>query len=70
MSGWLKSAFKNVLNSGLKIAEAILKPIIREFSDLREIKEIVNDLILDRNEKSNEIKKVIYGSKDNFKPYK
>ena len=26
--------------------------------------------MLDKDEKTNEIKKVIYGSRDNFKPYK
>ena len=33
---------------------------------LNEIKEILNDPILDRDEKTNEIKKIIYGSKDNL----
>ena len=31
MSGWLKSIFKGVLNTGLKLAETILKPIIINF---------------------------------------
>ena len=30
MSGWLKSVFKSVLNTGLKLAEIILKPIIQK----------------------------------------
>ena len=70
MSDWLKSVFKSVLNTGLKLAEIILKPIINKFFDSKEIKEIVNDPILDKDEKINEIKKSIYGLKDNFKPYK
>ena len=70
MSGWLKSVFKSVLNTGLKLAEIILKPIIDKFFDLKETKEIVNDSILDKDEKIDEIKKSIYGLKDNFKPYK
>ena len=70
MSDWLKSVFKTVLKTGLKLAETILKPIISKYFDLKEIKEIVNDPILDKDEKTNEIRKVIYGSKDNFKPYK
>ena len=70
MSGWLKSVFKSVLNTGLKLAEIILKPIINKFFVSKEIKEIVNDPILDKDEKINEIEKYIYGSKDNFKPYK
>ena len=70
MSGWLKSVIKSVLNTGLKLAEIILKPIINKFFDLKEIKEIVNDPILDKDEKIDEIKKSIYGLKDNFKPYK
>ena len=44
MSGWLKSVFKSVLNTGLKLAETILKPIINTFFDSKEIKEIVNNL--------------------------
>ena len=70
MSDWLKSAFKSALKTGVKLAETILKPIISKFFDLKEIKEIVNDPILDKDEKANEIKKTIYGSKDNFKPYR
>ena len=70
MSDWLKSLFKTILKTGLKLADIILKPIISKFFYLKEIKEIVNDLILDKDEKINEIKKVIFGSKDNFKPYK
>ena len=58
MSGWLKSVFKSVLNTGLKLAEIIRKPIINKFFDLREIKEIVNDPILDKDEKIGEIKKI------------
>ena len=64
MSGWLKSVFKSVLNTGLKLAEIILKPIINNFFDLKEIKEIVKDYEID------EIEKSIYGLKDNFKPCK
>ena len=64
MSGWLKSVFKNVLKTGLNLVETILKSIISKIFDLKEIKEIVNDPILDRDEKTNEIKKIIYGSKD------
>ena len=63
MSDWLKSVFKSVLN-------ITLKPIINKFFDSKDIKEIVNDPILDKDEKINEIKKSIYGLKDNFKPYK
>ena len=70
MSGWLKSVFKSVLKTGLKLAETILKPIISTFFDLKEIKEIANDPILDKDEKANEIKKIIYGSKANFKSYR
>ena len=70
MSGWLKSVFKSVLDTGLKLAETILKPIINKLFDLKEIKEIGNDPILYMNEKTNEIKKIVYGLKDNFKPYK
>ena len=66
MSGWLKSVFKSVLKTGLKLAETILKPIISRFFDLKETKEIVNDPILDKDEKANEVKKVIYGSKDDL----
>ena len=40
MSGWLKIVLKIVLNTGLKLAEIILKPIINKFFDLKEIKEI------------------------------
>ena len=57
MSGWLKGVFKSVLNTGLKLAEIILKLIINNFFDLKEIKEIVNDPILDKDEKIDEIKK-------------
>ena len=64
MSDWLKSVFKNVLKTGLNLVETILKSIISKIFDLKEIKEIVNDPILDRDEKTNEIKKIIYGSKD------
>ena len=70
MSGWLKSVFKSVLNTGLKLAEIILKSIINKFFDLKEIKEIANDPIMDKDEKIDEINKSIYGLKDNFKPYK
>ena len=70
MSGRLKSVFKSVLNTGLKLAEIILKPIINKFFDSSEIKEIVNDPILDKDENIDEIKKSIYGLKDNFKPCK
>ena len=35
MSGWLKSVSKGVLNTGLKLAEIILKPIINRFFDLK-----------------------------------
>ena len=66
MSGWLKSIFKSVLKTGLKLAETILKPIISRFFDLKEIKDVVNDPILDKDEKANEIKKNIYGSKDDL----
>ena len=66
MSDWLKSVFKNVLKAGLKLVETILKPIISKIFDLKEIKEIVNDPILDRDEKTNEIKKIIYGSNDDL----
>ena len=62
MSDWLKSVFKNVLKTGLKLPETILKPIFSKIFDLKEIKEIVNDPILDRDEKTSEIKKIIYGS--------
>ena len=64
----MSDCLKSVLNIGLKLAETILKSIINKFFDLKKMKEIVNDPILDRDEKTNEIKKVIYGSKDNFKP--
>ena len=47
-----------------------LKSIINNFFDSRRIKEIVNDPILDKDEKIGKIKKSIYGLKDNFKPYK
>ena len=70
MSDWLKSVFKNLLKTGLKLAETILKPIISRFFDLEEIKGIVKDRILDKDVKANEIKKIIYGSKDNFRPYR
>ena len=70
MSGWLKSVFRSVLNTGLKLAEIILKPIINKFFDIKEIKEIANDPILDKDEKIDEIKKSIYSLKDNFKLYK
>ena len=70
MSDWLKSVFKNLLKTGLKLAETILKPIISRFFDLEEIKGIVKDRILDKDEKANEIKKIIYGSTDNFRPYR
>ena len=70
MSGWLKSVIKSVLNTGLKLVEIVLKQINNKFFDLKEIKEIVNDLILDKDEKTDEIKKSIYGLKDSFKPYK
>ena len=70
MSGWLESVFKSVLNTGLKLPEIIIKPIINKFFDLKEIKEIVIDPILDKGGKLDEIKKSIYGLKDNFKPYK
>ena len=70
MSGWLKSVFKSILNSGLKLAEIILKPIINKFFYSKEIKEIVNDPILDKDEKIDKIKKSSYGLSDNFKPYK
>ena len=70
MSGWVKGVFKSVLNTGLKLAEIILKLIINKFFDLKEIKEIVNDPIVDKDEKIDEIKKSIYRLKDNFKPYK
>ena len=70
MSGWLKSVFKSVLNTGLKLAETILEPIINKFFDSKEFKEIVDDPILDKGEKIDEIKKSIYGLKDSFKPYK
>ena len=58
MSGWLKSVFKSVLNTGLKLAEIIRKPIINKFFDLREIKEIVNDPILDKDEQIDQIKNI------------
>ena len=64
MSGWLKSVFTSVLNTGLKFAEIILKPIINKFFDLKEIKEIVNDPILDKDEKIDEIKTSISSLKD------
>ena len=64
MSGWLKSVFTSVLNTGLKFAEIILKPIISKFFDLKEIKEIVNDPILDKDEKIDEIKTSISSLKD------
>ena len=70
MSGWLKSVFRSVLNTGLKLAEIILKPIINNFFDIKEIKEIANDPILDKDEKIDKIKKSIYSLKDNFKLYK
>ena len=66
MSDWIKSIFKNVLKTGLKLVETILKPIISKVFDLKEIKEIVNDPIFDRDEKANKIKKIIYGSKDDL----
>ena len=69
MSGWLKSVFKSVLNTELKLPEIILKPMINKFFVSKEIKEIVNNPILDKDEKKDEIKKSIYGFKDNFKPY-
>ena len=56
--------------TGLKLAEIILKPIINKFFDSKQIKEVVNDPILDKDEKIDEKKKSIYGLKDNFKPYK
>ena len=72
MSGWSKSVFKSALKTGLKLVETIRKPIISKIFHLKEVKEIVNDPILDRDEKTNEIKKIIYGSKDdlenNYKP--
>ena len=70
MSGWLKNVFKSVLNIGLKLAEIILKPITNRYFDLKEIKEIVKDPLLDQDEKIDEIKKSIYGLIDHFKPYK
>ena len=56
--------------TGLKLAEIILKPVINKFFDSKQIKEVVNDPILDKDEKIDERKKSIYGLKDNFKPYK
>ena len=56
MSDWLQSVFKTELEAALKLPETILKPIIGK---LKEIKEIVNDPILDKDEKANEIIKVI-----------
>ena len=70
MSGWLKSVFKSILNTGLKLAEIILKPIINKFFYSKEIKEVVNDPILDKDEKIDKIKKSSFGLRDNFKPYK
>ena len=58
MSDWLKSVFKNVLKTGLKLVETILKPIISTIFDLKEIKEIVNDLLLDRDEKQRKLEKL------------
>ena len=52
------------------MAEIILKPIINKFFDLKAIKEIANDPILDKDEKIDEINKSVYGLKDSFKPYK
>ena len=55
MSSCVTSIFQSVLNTGLKLAEIILtriiKPIINKFFDLKEIKEISNDPILDKDEK-------------------
>ena len=55
MSSCVTSIFQSVLNTGLKLAEIILtriiKPIINKFFDLKEIKEIGNDPILDKDEK-------------------
>ena len=60
MTGWLKSVFKSVLNTRLKLAEIIFKPIINTFFDLKEIKEIINDPVLDKVEKIDEIKKYLF----------
>ena len=59
-----------MLNTGLKLAEIILKPIINNFFYLKETKEIVNDPILDKGEKIDQIKKSVFGLNDNFKPSK
>ena len=45
MSGWLKS----VLKTGLKLAESIFKPIIGRIFEFKEIKEVVDDPILDED---------------------
>ena len=45
MLSWLKSVIKSVLNTGLKLAEIVLKQINNKFFDLKEIKKIVNDWI-------------------------
>ena len=46
---------KNVLKTGSKLAESIFKPIINKIFELKEIREVVNDPILDRDEKTEEI---------------
>ena len=41
MSGWLKSVFKSTLNTELKLAEIILKPIINNFFDQKKLKRLL-----------------------------
>ena len=48
---------KVALNTVLKLAEIILQAIINKFFDSKEIKEIVNDLILHKDENIDETKK-------------
>ena len=59
MPGWLKSVFKSVLSTGLKLVEIILKQIINKFFDLKEIKEIVNDPILEKDKKKTKLKNLV-----------
>ena len=70
IKGCQAGVFKSVLNTRLKLPEIILKPVINKYFDLKEIKEIVNDPMFDKDEKIDEIKKYMYGLKENFKQYK
>ena len=65
MSSWLKSVYKSVLNTGLKLAEIIIN-----FSISKKLKRWLMIQYWIKMKKWTKFKKSINGLKDNFKPYK